>query len=609
MPRNAPVKTLYTAKFYETPSSSESTNPSSLKPHPSAYAARLFEKHVSLAEIPEAPDSRPGSPESEHMNADSEQVNPERVEALRKQVVEAYNAASGNPANGKWGLLTALLQTGAAKSRYRWHGTKTDAVPPKPPSGGRWFLPDTEEEWFEWEKKREDDLRLQEKVENWQRTVDPEARMDIDIDHEPGKVLSDESQTAQATHSRDRKSVSASVKRRAAPSHGAKASSVSRLQSRPNARSIAELPETTFLPPSFPNNLETSTPPVARRKPSPIQLVPSSSPISSPPKTRIESTSGAKHPPSSPIELVPSSSPLSSPKNSRVYGRLRAPDSSPPKRPRTSSPTPLQPAKKAARMIVPSSSGPTPPTSPSPFKRDGSSSKMPITPPGPLNPLPKLEDLLAASAQKKALAKKKGKQKEKQPVRKPKQPSPKPPSPKIAEEAVSPGAAEEQRRLDLEAGIGVLEDDVINWDHTLERLVTEQVADALASPTKSLSSIDGSNSLESQETDPEMPDFSHGAPFDPQGGSTQPMCQLECGGASLGTTEQGGRGFGQQEASFSYPMRYESQMDVESNMQGVEELLDADVGRYTGPWMGTGPDDDDDEQWGGRGSGQLDTSP
>jgi len=152
-----------------------------------------------------------------------------------------------------------------------------------------------------------------------------------------------------------------------------------------------------------------------------------------------------------------------------------------------------------------------------------------------------------------------------------------------------------------------MEDSVINWDATLEKMNANHTGAGAASPTKSLSSIADSNSIESpQGSGMDLPNFSHGEPFDPLAASTQPMGLLG-GEESLGTTERGGRGFGQPD-DFRYPMPYESQMDVESNMQGVEELLDADVGGYTGPWMGAGSDGDEDEQWGGR-NGNIGSSP
>ncbi|KAJ7127128.1 hypothetical protein C8R44DRAFT_780496 [Mycena epipterygia] len=595
MSKNAAVKTLYTARFFENPSSSEeSTHPSSSKPH----FKGLFQTHVALNQMEEVPGSRPTTPEN---------VDPERVETLRKQVLEAFDAANGNPASGKWGLLTNLLQTGMAKGKYRYINTTPDALPPKPGPDG-WFVADTEEEWVAWEQKRKEQLskdKLNEKVETWRGSVDADPPADT-----LSKVRSDDSEaTSSKGSSRHIKPVL---------SEGVKPQS--KTASRPRSRKIAELPE-AFLPPSFPSQLKTSTPPTLNRsKPSPIELVPSSSPLSPPilsPRSRRNGVPGpssndAKKSPNllskfSPADNVPSSSPLSSPpKNSRVYGRS---SESPLKRARSSSPTPDGVAKKT-RAALPSSPGlasSSAPTSPVPSKFR---SKAPFTP--PRNALPKLTDLIAASAQKqkskaKAKGREKGKAKEIQPLYKPKSQSPPPPqSPQIPAEENTSESAEEQRRLDVEAGIDVIEDDVIeddviNWDFAADKTTAGLDMDPMPSPTKSLSSIDGSNSLESQDS-MGLPDFSHGAPFDPQAGSTQPMGRLEGAGESLGTTERGECGFGQPD-DLGYTMRYESQMDVESNMQGVEQMIDADVG---GPWMGRGVGSNDDEEEWGRG---IDTSP
>ncbi|KAJ6494670.1 hypothetical protein C8R47DRAFT_1116731 [Mycena vitilis] len=563
----APVKTLYTAKFYEPASSSES-GASSFKPQPSVYVEKLFKTHVALNHMEEVPDSRPNLPDRAHN---------ERVETLRKRVLDAFHAANGNPSNGKWSLLANLLQTGTAKGKYRYINTRTDAVPPQPGPEG-WLLAETEEEWLAWEqkrkqeqrsvqdKKREDDELLKEKVETWKRDIE------VEVPESPDDVLDFSSSPAK-------------------PPDGTKPSSKS------HARSIGDLPE-DFIPPSFPSDLKTSTPhTVARRKASPIELVPSSSPLSSPTKSV-----GLRRPtfpnhkvPALPLRLssadeVPSSSPLSSPpKNSRVYGRPRASES-PLKRARSSSPTPLKAVKKPRTVLplaVGQASGSTPAVSSASVKP---LFQAPSTP--PRNTLPKLEDLIAASAQKsKAKAKErergKGKINGKHRVHDAK--------PRSKTPVKSPSSEER-----LEAGIDVMGDAVINWDATLERMSANHDGDV--SPTKSLSSINESNSLESQNS-MDLPNFSHGEPFDPQGGSTQPMGRLEAG-ESLGTTERGGRGFGQP-VDFGFPMRYESQMDVESNLQGVEDFLDADVhvGGYTGPWMPAGMDED--EQWGG----QIDSSP
>ncbi|KAJ7903695.1 hypothetical protein B0H14DRAFT_2665986 [Mycena olivaceomarginata] len=566
------TKTLYTAKFYESPSSSESTRPTSSKSQqPSAYLEKLFHAHVALNQMEEVPQT----PRPE---------NTERVNTLRQRVVDAYNATNGNPASGKWGLLVNLLRTGTAKGNYRYINTRTDAVPLEPPEG--WLLAETEDEWLAWERKRkreqpllekkqEEERLLKEKVETWKRHLGT----DLDDQMPDSSPMLDEVPESPSP---------IQSKKPLPPSDGNKLPSKSATSSRPpnsRTRVIAEVQEALF-PPSFPSNLNTSTP-VTRQKPSPIELVPSSSPILSPPTKHIDLPGPSKPTTSS------SSTPFSSPtKNPRVYGRPR-PLESPLKRARSSSPTPNTAAKKLRTDPSPPASGSAPAASP-PSKKPAS--KMPYTP--PRNTLPKLQDLIAASAQKqksKAKSKEKGKAKAKPAL------SSNPPS-KSPEEARSTSrSSEELRQRGTETRIGAA---VINWDATLEKMNANHTGAAAASPTKSLSSIADSNSLESPQepNSMDMPDFSNGAPFDPIGASTQPMGML--GSESMGTTERGARGFGQPD-DFGFPMRYESQLDVESHMQGVEDLLDADVGGYTGPWMGAGSDDD--EQWGGNVN--LDSSP
>ncbi|KAJ7494616.1 hypothetical protein B0H11DRAFT_2276812 [Mycena galericulata] len=581
MSKNAASKTLYTARFFEAPSSSDSTRPSSSKPQPSAYLNRLSETHIALNHMEEVPDSRSNTPE---------QADLDRVEALRAEVAKAFNDAKGNPASGKWGILANLLQTGTSKGKYRYINTRTDVAPPEPGPDG-WILAETEEEWFAWERRRKAELLKVKKKKEEELALEAQRREEEMALEAQRK---DEEDRLKEVKRLEDERLKEKVKtwQRSVNADGMKASSSRPSKSTKSVPSddpkpIAELPE-SFLPPSFPSNLETSTPvAVNRHKPSPIgkELVPSSSPpLSSPIKKRPDVPKPSWDSPTklSVADEVPSSSPLSSPpKNSRVYGRPR-PSESPLKRPRSPSPSPV--VAKKSRPVLPSppapDSGSGPSMSRTPSKPD---SKPPVTP--PRSTLPKLQDLIAASAQKKSMTKGKGKAKEK-PRPKPKSPSPEPPSPQVKEEdedEADEEEAEERRRLDLEAGIDVMEQDVINWDHTLEQMSTKLAENAHGS----------------------MPHFSNGEAFDPQGASTQPMGRLEGAGESAGTARGG---FGQPQ-DFGFPMTYESQMDVESNMQGVEELLDADVGGYTvgGPWMGTGPDkEDDDEHWGG---GQIESSP
>ncbi|KAF7312353.1 hypothetical protein MIND_00248400 [Mycena indigotica] len=480
------AQTLYTARFYETPSSTDTSGSS--KQTGKAYLDRLFDIHAALQKVDEVPRSRPTTPDSE------------RVESLEQQVKLAYKDANGNPASGKWGVLVNLLRTSSSRAKYKYIETQADVLPPEPGPEGWPELPATEEEWFAWEKKREESKALQAKVESWKQDIDVDASIHVnDPPRPPSKI---------------------------------------------KPRSITTIPETAYFPPSFPSHLETSTPlPANRRQPSPIVLAPSSSPLE-----RYTS----KRPPT----------PIAGPSKPVIHPPPPSPKDSLTKRQRSSSPIEQDdvPAKKARISST------SPSVSPASKKI---AYRQPVTPP---RPLPHLTDLLAASEKKRKLQDK-GKAREK-PIS---FASSKPKSfrrfkttpPKLATH-VEP----------VEASAEEMADNMINWEAAAE----EQLAliPPVPSPTKSLSSIDGSNSIESQDSLPK---------YDPPNASTQPLSRLEAG-SSLGTTERY-RGFGQPQ-DFGFPIRYESQMDIESNMQGVDKLLDDDVGGYTGPWG------EDDEQWDAR---------
>ncbi|KAJ7052587.1 hypothetical protein C8F01DRAFT_1170517 [Mycena amicta] len=492
-------QTLYTARFYETPSSSDASSKPSKPSDTAYYLERLFDTHAALQRMDEVPSSRPTTPDTLKFK-----------KTLATAAKQAYQDAKGNPASGQWGILVNLLQTTAVRGRYKYIETRDDVAPPQPGPDGWPEIPATEEEWFAWEKRYKEQRDLKAKVESWKQ----------DIDDDDGSHVNEP----------------------------------------PIPRNISDVPEIPFLPPSFnPAHLTTSTPPVVhnRRQPSPIVLAPSSSPL-----TPLAKPSAA-----------PSQTPTSSPRNTRVYGRSRVLES-PPKRQRSPSPMEESPPKKAR---VAASSPAVPPSLPkkTPFKVI---SRPPFTP--PRSNLPKLTDLIAASEQKRRL-KGKGKAKEKPQSlasSKPKASRPNSTSPKQQDDG--DGDAR------MEANIEEMADKLINWAATAEERAA--MIPAVPSPTKSLSSIDGSNSVDSQDSSPKF------SQFDPQAVSTQPLSRLEAG-ESLGTTERL-RGFGQpdDDMDFGFPMRYESQLDVETNLQGVKKLLDEDVGGYTGPWG------HDDEQWDAR---------
>ncbi|KAJ7650407.1 hypothetical protein FB45DRAFT_779487 [Roridomyces roridus] len=513
-------RTLYTARFYaDAPSSSTSTDSSKqLPPHRpmTAYLDSLAKTHLALNQLEEVPDSRPNSPD------------PEAREELRTRVAKALHDAKGNPSSGKWGVVTRLLQT--ASSRYRYINTRTDVAPPEPGPDG-WPLLETEEEWFAWERKRKEEKAALEEQRQEEMALEAQRKEELDVEIQRKQQEERRAETAKRT-------------------------AIESWQR--SVTSDPEVPPEEIPPPSFPSQLETSTPPpLNHRKGNSFgkELVPSSSPLSSPSKPRKQvplSTLSA-------LQEIPSSSPLSSPPTRESAF----------KRPRSASPTPIVNKK------------------PRPAPR--------ITPPN--STLPKLQDLIAASAQKKR-EKGKGKAKEKPfPVLRRKTSSP---LPALKRKSSSPlAAASSPVQNDDEDGGKRFDgiEDVINWDHALEGKLSEHV---MVSPSKSLSSIDGSNSLESQDG-MAMPNFSDGAIFDPQGASTQPMGRLESGGSSLDTMDRGGFG---QPVDFGFPQTYESQTDVESNMLGVEQLLDHDVG---GPWMGMGAEpDEDEERWRG---GEIESSP
>ncbi|KAF7375036.1 hypothetical protein MSAN_00389700 [Mycena sanguinolenta] len=635
-------KTLYTAKFYESPPSSESTRPSPPQPSAAAYLKSLFQTHVALNQMPEVPPSEPSSPGSDHA---------QRVEELREKVLDAYNAAGGNPASGKWGLLSNLLRTSASKGKYRYINTRTDAVPPEPGPDG-WLLAENEDEWFEWEEKRKREqqpsYRKRKEAEEKQRQEEQDDDQPVQRPSKKRKELEDkhsqeeqdEEQELQQPLSRKRKEIEdkqqqeerdknqqlkekveiwkrdiptspieipesppppAKAKTRATKTSSdgiqsaSKSAASSSRQQNSRTRAISDVQE-PLLPPSFPADLHTSTP-LLRQKPSPIELVPSSSPLLSPVNKRVDLPGPSKPSASSsklsPVQdVVSSSSPLSSPpKVSRVYGR-RQPSESPLKRARSSSPTPRTAAKKIRAIPSPPESSSAPAASPS-FKP---ASKAPVTP--PRNTLPTLVDLIAASNQKrKSEARVKAKERERAKATV-KEKRSEPPS-KSPKDIRSNSSFSEERRQQRE--LETVGNAVINWEANWEKMAANHTGAGDVSPSKSLSSIAGSNSVESpEESKMDLPNFSQGAPFEPLGTSTQPMGLL--GGESLGTTERGERGFGQND--FVDLMRYDSQMDVESNLQGVEKLLNADVDGYTGPWMGAGSDGGD-EQWGGN----IDSSP
>ncbi|KAG6872689.1 hypothetical protein C0995_007571 [Termitomyces sp. Mi166 len=163
IPRATSSKTLYTPIFYATPSSSLSGSEVPVKPIPKAYLERMSKQHIALAtRVQEAPSSRPASPDSEERSA-------ARVDALRRRVKEAFKYANGDPADGKWSAVVQLLKLDVTRRR-RWLDTTTEGKMAKSSSG--WINAETEEEWEEWEAKWAEEDRVNKKVQSWQRDIE-----------------------------------------------------------------------------------------------------------------------------------------------------------------------------------------------------------------------------------------------------------------------------------------------------------------------------------------------------------------------------------------------------------------------------------------------------
>ncbi|KAG6334031.1 hypothetical protein ID866_5062 [Astraeus odoratus] len=139
---------LYTPVF---PSIREQQNHACEDPHdptPSSHKSQnyvdlLRDVHLFLSSQDEllSPPSRPSSPNFA-----------DRVSRLREGVRDALEGARGEPANGMWSHLSAQLKMGCVRGR---HWAVSNHHQGAIEADTEWVLPDTEQEWFDLEKKRE----------------------------------------------------------------------------------------------------------------------------------------------------------------------------------------------------------------------------------------------------------------------------------------------------------------------------------------------------------------------------------------------------------------------------------------------------------------------
>ncbi|KAF8842640.1 hypothetical protein BDN67DRAFT_965529 [Paxillus ammoniavirescens] len=135
------------------------------------YSELLRDVHLFLSTQNDvlSPPSRSNSPAFDH-----------RVQKLREAVQEIFDAAGGEPANGMWTHLSQMLKMGCVRGRH-WSLPEYDQGPPEEDT--EWILPDEEEEWFEWERKREEIRRLKGKMKASQQIPSVDSSIALDLRH------------------------------------------------------------------------------------------------------------------------------------------------------------------------------------------------------------------------------------------------------------------------------------------------------------------------------------------------------------------------------------------------------------------------------------------
>ncbi|PFH53530.1 hypothetical protein AMATHDRAFT_1184 [Amanita thiersii Skay4041] len=266
---------------------------------PQQYANYLAKRRAELAQLTkEMPfDPQPDLPEESN----------HRIDALRKKVIEAFLHANGDPADGRWMLMAHLLRTGVTRGRYRWIGARVDEQEVEPGSQG-WLNANTDTEWAQWESKWRSDKRLRKKVESWKQTMSQQleyADADKPDPLQPpsaSKIKHDTANTNPLGFKVTKPSALANSQK--PPNHIKASISITpdvrnitgscAKQSRNNLNSNAiqigmDRSDSTFLPPSFPSQLDTSTPRHGKcQKPLAIPRSPPCSSLQSPKCLHVE---------------------------------------------------------------------------------------------------------------------------------------------------------------------------------------------------------------------------------------------------------------------------------------------------------------------------------
>ncbi len=153
-----------------TGNSSLSVNVAQSQERVAIYLKDLETKRQALLLVREEPQTPPRSPRDE-VGRD------ERIQAVRERARDAWTKAHGNPADGRWAVLTDILRLSVTCGRGgRWMGARTDLPSAKPlvngDGGAYWINAETESEWLEWEARDTEERKNREKIESWRKTLE-----------------------------------------------------------------------------------------------------------------------------------------------------------------------------------------------------------------------------------------------------------------------------------------------------------------------------------------------------------------------------------------------------------------------------------------------------
>ncbi|GLB35667.1 hypothetical protein LshimejAT787_0212320 [Lyophyllum shimeji] len=607
------TKTLYTPVFYATSQSSGSgsTPPTEV---PEAYLERLSRKHIALAQIvQEVPSSRFGSP-VEGTDDSEYTAYRARVDALQRRVKEAFKYADGDPADGKWSSVVQLLKLNTTRRR-RWLETTTAGRRAESSSG--WINALSEREWEEWEEKWKQEMHVKQKVQSWQEKVEQDLAAEptpvVSKPQDPGdrRAISGKKQSTLSEVVKVKRTTTLQnastppttlgfpvVKRSnrnlvgkpkfsgkqlpdeavAGPSSIVPESNMgavrdpappidsSSARSEPRGQIIEDISETSFLPPSFPSHLQTSTPNARRHKPEPIALVPPSSPLSGPPSIRVY---GRQQPGTSSSLPGPPSTPTRNPKPDSTSDRAQVRE----KRPRSVTPQhAIKKARTSSGLASSSSDGLAPPSTPPPHPLPQGAPVTVFVTPQRAQQLPTLNELLASSKKIKSPPRSKAKKATSRPNSTTVPPPPPPPQAKVPEQEPEPvpqpvreptpaPAPHAPKTHDSQlSGPDAADPSIFerfSYRMGIEPGMAPEYDYDMASPTKSLCSL----AADSDE-EPEMDLDLAGGGFNPPFTSTQ-------AGADQGLGWMG----------------YNSQFDVDGKVDMVSKFIERDVNVDYEGWL------------------------